>query len=180
MFPEIAKDYSKDNILPVDQVSAGSHTKVRWICPKCNKEYFASPHHRTSKDKTECPYCAKQSKGEREITAILNQYQIRYKTQCSFDDLRGDSGRPLKFDFALYQDDRLVGVIEFNGEQHYKNIDFFGGQEAREKQRKNDFKKTVYCINKMIPILLIAKQSTATYMSTEEQVTTFLKNLNLI
>ena len=100
LFPDIAKEYAPDNEIPVDKISASTHKKVKWICPKCSSKYFASPHHRTSKAKTECPYCKKQSKGERKVKAVLDKYSITYKEQEWFDDLRHK--RPLKFDFTLY------------------------------------------------------------------------------
>lgn len=57
LFPDIAKEYAKDNDIPVNEISAQTHKKVKWICPNCHEEYWASPHHRTSKERTECPLC---------------------------------------------------------------------------------------------------------------------------
>lgn len=180
LFPDIAKEYADDNELPVNQISASTHKKVKWICPNCNEEYFASPHHRTSKDKTECPLCKKQSKGERRIKNILDKYGIEYKQQGWFRDLYGDKGRPLLFDFMLYVDDKLVGTIEYNGQQHYHPVDVFGGESAFRQQVEYDKRKLFYCLNHGVPILQVAYDYPKRFMSIEDEVIRFLKNLNLI
>lgn len=180
LFPDIAKEYADDNELPVNQIFASAHKKVKWICPNCNGEYWASPHHRTSKDRTECPLCKKQSKGERRIKNILDKYGIQYKQQEWFSDLYGDKGRPLLFDFTLYVDDKLVGAIEYNGQQHYRSIEIFGGEESYKRQTEYDKRKIHYCLSHRIPILQVSYDHSNRFMSIEEEVMRFLKNLNLI
>ncbi len=175
LFPNVAKEYADDNKVPSNKIAAGSHTKVKWICPNCNEEYFASPHHRTSKDKTECPLCKKQSKGEKLIKSILDKHGITYKTQEWFDDLRSDSGRPLMFDFTLYQNNRWVGAIEYNGKQHYEPVDIFGGYDSFRKQQEKDAKKIVYCLQKGIPILSVAYKRCG--MTVEQEINHFISNL---
>lgn len=178
LFPDIAKDYAEDNELSVNQISASSHKKVKWICPNCNEEYWASPHHRTSKEKTECPFCKKQSKGERKIKKLLDEYEISYKTQESFSDLIRI--RPLKFDFTLYKGSQWVGAIEYNGKQHYSPVAVFGGKEAFQIRQESDFKKTNYCLQHGIPILILAYDVPNRFMNIEDEVKRFLINLKLI
>ena len=180
LFPDIAKEYANDNELPANQIAASTHRKVKWICPNCKGEYWASPHHRTSKDKTECPLCKKQSKGERLIKNILDKYHIIYKTQEWFDDLRSDYNKPLRFDFTLYQNNKWIGAIEYNGQQHYHPTEIFGGKEAYEKQKDFDRKKIIYCLGHHVPILSIAYDCYGRFMSVEDELIRFLKNLNLI
>ena len=178
LFSNIAAEYSNDNELPVNQISAHTHKKVKWACPNCGQEYFASPHHRTSSDKTECPYCKKQSKGEREIKKILNEYNVRYKEQESFDDLRGKSGRPLRYDFTIYKNGKWIGTIEFNGKQHYKPISVFGGQKQFDVQKQYDLMKIQYCLEHRVPILIVQYEQSG--MTTKEMILQFFKNLQLI
>ena len=180
LFPSVAKEYAVDNDVPASRISAHTHKKVKWICPKCNSEYWASPHHRTSKDKTECPFCKRQSKGERLVESVLDQYKIEYKTQDWFEDLRGDGGRPLRFDFAIYNHGKPVGMIEYQGKQHYEAISIFGGEQQYLLQHEHDKKKLFYCLNRGIPVLQIAYARSDYYMSVEEEVIQFLKNLKII
>lgn len=178
LFPDIAVEYSDDNELPANKISAQTHKKVKWVCPHCNQEYLASPHHRTSNDKTGCPYCKRQSKGERKIKQILKKYNITYKEQEWFDDLRSEAGRPLRYDFTIYKDNIWIGTIEFNGEQHYKPISVFGGKEQFDVQKQHDFQKEIYSLEHDVPILIIPYKSSEG--SVEYLITRFLYNLHLV
>lgn len=178
LFPYIAAEYSEKNELLANQISAHTHKKVKWVCPNCEQEYLASPHHRVSADKTECPYCKKQSKGEREVKRVLDKYNITYKEQEWFDDLRSETNRPLRYDFTIYKNDIWVGTIEFNGLQHYKPIPLFGGKERFEIQKEHDFQKIVYAIEHNAPVLTIPYKTCEG--SVEYLVSRFLSNLNLI
>ena len=70
---------------------------------------------------------------------------ILYESQYSFKDCRNTL--PLPFDF--YLTDYNV-CIEYDGRQHYKVNDFFGGEEAFEKLKINDAIKSEYCKNNNI------------------------------
>ncbi|WP_291631441.1 hypothetical protein [Clostridium sp.] len=60
------------------------------------------------------------SKGELKISSILNDNNIKYKTQYTFNDLRSENGSLLRFDFAILNDDnKLLYLIEYQGKQHY-------------------------------------------------------------
>lgn len=178
LFPDIAAEYSDDNELPANKISAQTHKKVKWVCSHCNQEYLASPHHRTSNDKTGCPYCKRQSKGERKVKKILKKYNITYKEQEWFDDLRSEAGRPLRYDFTIYKDNIWIGTIEFNGEQHYKPISVFGGKEKFDVQKQHDFQKEIYSLEHDVPILIIPYKSSEG--SVEYLITRFLYNLHLV
>jgi hypothetical protein len=39
----------------------------------------------------------------------------------------------LKFDFAVFEENKLSYLIEYNGIQHYEIIDYFGGKENFKK-----------------------------------------------
>lgn len=178
LFPDIAAEYSDNNELPANKISAQTHKKVKWVCSHCNQEYLASPHHRTSNDKTGCPHCKRQSKGECEVKRILKKYNIAYKEQEWFDDLRGESGRPLQYDFTIYKNGAWIGTIEFNGEQHYKPISVFGGKKQFDIQKQHDFQKEIYSLEHEIPILIIPYKSCEG--SIEYLITRFLYNLHLV
>lgn len=178
LFPDVAAEYADNNEVPVNMISPGTHKKVRWQCPECGCIYEASPHHRTSKDRTGCPNCKRPSKGERAVKAVLDKFHIDYGQQTTFDDLVGDAGHRLRYDFTVYRNGEWIGVIEFNGQQHYKAIECFGGDKAFERQGQRDYLKVYHCVKHKIPILWIAYADNR--MSTEEMVIAFLVNLKLI
>jgi hypothetical protein len=74
------------------------------------------------------------------IKNILNSRNIIYTEQKTFDDCK--NVYKLRFDFYLPESNMC---IEFNGIQHYKPIDFFGGLDRLEKQRINDNIKANFC-----------------------------------
>ena len=102
-----------------------------------------------------CPKCKKSmSKGEIVIENFLINNKIEYKKQFKFSDLKHKT--ELKFDFAIFKDNKLSNLIEYNGEQHYKFRGQFGmSLEDFNLGLEKDKKKIDYCINKNINITII-------------------------
>lgn len=98
---------------------------------------------------TGCPQC-KASRGEREISHWLNEHLIIFETQKTFNDCKNK--KMLPFDFYLPQHNMC---IEYDGEQHYHSIDFFGGEEKFKKTIERDKIKTNYCLANNIQLLRI-------------------------
>ena len=46
-------------------------------------------------------------------------------------------------------------IIEFNGAQHYKIVDYFGGKSTFERQQNRDFALRQYCKEHKIKIIEI-------------------------
>lgn len=63
---------------------------------------------------------------------------------------------PLPFDFGIYKADSLIGLVEFQGKQHYFPVQWFGGQKVFEKNQIRDQIKKDYCKKNMIPFLCIS------------------------
>lgn len=84
------------------------------------------------------------SKGARKIAKALQDMNILFEQEYTFDDLIGiDEYHRLKFDFRIQLSDRTV-FIEYDGEQHYRPISFFGGEESYQKLKKYDRLKDEY------------------------------------
>ena len=97
-----------------------------------------------------------RSKGERKIADIWNAAGIKFTIEYAFDDLVATSGRPLRFDFAVFDDDGdLWFLIEYQGEQHYRSVSKFNGGKGLNRQKYNDGKKVQYCHEKNIPLIVI-------------------------
>ena len=105
------------------------------------------------------------SVGESNIKKILNNANIKYKHQQTFDDLVSDSGKELLYDFGILDDNNnVLRLIEFDGLQHYKPIKYFGGDDRFLKQQKNDYLKNQYARSHNIPLVRIpySKRDTMT------------------
>ena len=109
---------------------------------------------------------------EEEISKILEEINVIYQRQYSFNDLFSQKGNPLRFDFAILKDNSVIGLIEYNGEQHYKSIDFYGGESGLKKQQERDRFKEEYCKTKNIPLLILNKKN----KNLKEDIIMFLKN----
>lgn len=118
---------------------------------KCGKSFFTKPTSFLA-NKKRCPYC-RETIGETKIRHILERKDIKFIQQYTFDDCRNK--RPLRFDFAVFDENNLICVIEFDGLQHDKKIDYFGGEVGFEYTKKNDEIKNKYCIKNKIPLFRI-------------------------
>lgn len=97
----------------------------------------------------------KASRGEIKIHEILEEAGLNFIEEYSFPDLVSSSGRPLRFDFAVFDDEgNLDFLIEFQGIQHYQAKSKFGGASGLRKQQYNDMQKRRYC--KEHNIILVA------------------------
>lgn len=98
----------------------------------------------------------KSSRGEIKIFEILTKYDMNFKQEYSFNDLVSNNGRPLRFDFAVFDDQGQIDfLIEFQGIQHYQPKSVFGGYSGLRKQQYNDMKKRQYCQKNDIPLVII-------------------------
>lgn len=122
-----------------------SHVLIKHL--KCENEWFVSPSN--LKRGFGCPYC-KESKGEKEISKILDKYNVDYIPQYIFSDCFYIN--PLRFDFYL---PKFNLCIEYQGRQHYQPVSIFGGYEGYKNTLIRDGIKEKYCENNDIPLLKI-------------------------
>lgn len=93
-----------------------------------------------------CPKCNKKmSKGEQKIEQWLIANQIDYVKQKKISI----AGHNLFLDFYLPKYDLY---IEYNGEQHYHPVKFFGGESRFQRQVQLDNLKKAYLKNHLIVI----------------------------
>lgn len=121
-------------------------TKIDIICP--NHGIFSIVPYAHSNG-VGCPDC-KRSKGEEEIKQLLDDNNIIYETQKTFNDCKNIN--LLKYDFYL---PNYNICIEYDGIQHYKINNFFGGEAEFKKTQKRDIIKTEYCIKNNITLIRI-------------------------
>lgn len=86
------------------------------------------------------------SRGEIKIHEILEEAGLNFKEEYIFPDLRSPNGRPLRFDFVVFDDDGVIDfIIEYQGRQHYEASSKFGGKKGLYQQQYNDNKKRRFC-----------------------------------
>ena len=86
------------------------------------------------------------SRGEIKIEDVLRSAGMNFIEEYSFSDLISSTGRPLRFDFAIFDDsNELMFLLEYQGIQHYIPKPKFGGISGLKKQQYNDMLKREYC-----------------------------------
>ncbi|CEO32973.1 hypothetical protein [Paraclostridium sordellii] len=134
----------------------GNKSKILMYHKECKNYYETTPSHFIQGRR--CTVCI-ESTGEAKLRKVLNKYHIKFLKQFRFKDCRGDK-YPLPFDFALFKDNELLMLIEIDGEQHFKPINFNGidnnrANELFNKTKKRDEIKNKYCEKNNIKLLRI-------------------------
>ena len=89
--------------------------------------------------------CVK-SRGEQVIAKVLREGNINFATQYSFSDLRTNKNGVLKFDFAVFKENMLYQLIEFDGRQHTFGPDAkWSNSDSLETIQYRDNLKDKYC-----------------------------------
>lgn len=93
------------------------------------------------------------SKGSAKIQQILQQNDIKFEKEKTFEDLISEKGGYLRYDFYLPDYNRL---IEFDGEQHFNYTDTgWNTKENFEKTQKSDKIKNEYALSHKIDLIRI-------------------------
>jgi predicted nucleic acid-binding Zn-ribbon protein len=131
------KSILPNNISLIDNFYNGSNKSLNHKCLDCSFTWSTKPNYILHMG-TGCPKC-NRSKGERKISHILDSLNIPYESEyiVKIHNIN------YRFDFFISS---INTFIEFNGIQHYKPIDFFGGEEYFMTIQKNDTIKREWII----------------------------------
>jgi hypothetical protein len=155
----------------------GAHIKIIITCPE-HGDFWQTPNGHLKG--SGCSVCS-ESHGERVIRHILGE--ILPTTGVDFVQehriLECTHKRPLPFDFAVMERGVVVGLIEYQGEQHYTPIRFASlsdlkGTQRLEVVRERDAIKVRYAAAEGIPLLIIPYWD---FCNIESLVTGFLRQL---
>lgn len=137
-FEYVGKDYSRKSL------------DIKYICKRHRSKGIQIMKYQNMKREIHgCPDCGREdkplSKGENEVLEYLTNNNIEFIREKTFDDCKDINYLP--FDFYLPSKNI---AIEFDGEHHYKSVQFNGisQEEADENHRKtklHDKMKTEYC-----------------------------------
>ena len=100
----------------------------------CGKKFISSRENFLKGNR--CPNCI-FSRGEKAVADVLDSLSIEYNREHTFEYL----GRK-RFDFFIPS---LNIAIEYDGEQHFKAVDHWGGEEYLESVRQSDALKNDFC-----------------------------------
>lgn len=141
--------YQSKHYIVLSYNSTDQRGQSLWNCKcECGNEFIARQSDIVSGKRINCG-CSKKSNGEIKIEDILKENNINYKTEYSFDDLKDIF--VLRFDFAIFDaNNNLIKLIEFQGEQHYQEQNYF-----KNNPMAHDKMKRQYCKKHNIKLLEI-------------------------
>lgn len=128
----------------------GNGGELYWICQcDCGKTIEVRGHELRRKDENRTVSCGcyHRSIGATNIMDCLIFNGIEFIDEYVFPDLPKS-----RFDFAIIENGKIIRLIEFDGEQHYKDVEQWGGLEL---QQKRDKVKNEYALSHNIPLVRI-------------------------
>lgn len=132
-----------------------------WVCrcDLCGREESIAAHRlRGSFEvKDRCSYCVKKSLGEAKIRELLDNAQISYKTERTFDGcVNPSTNYKLRFDFDIAATETSPEyLIEFDGEQHFHAAPMWDDTDNLSGRQMKDQIKTDWCAQNDIPLIRI-------------------------
>jgi hypothetical protein len=106
----------------------------------------------------------KISYGEKKIYDFLNEHKIKFKYNSPIIGCKNVN--VLRFDFYIPE---MNICVEFDGIQHFQEVDFFGGEEEFERTKKRDLIKNTFCEISNIKLIRIP------YFLTDDEIIEVLK-----
>ncbi len=92
------------------------------------------------------------------VANLLIQHGINFVREYTFKDLLSKNGYNLRFDFGILNNfGQLIQLIEYDGSQHFKPSEQFGGKQAFKELQERDKIKDNYCKEHNIPLIRISK-----------------------
>ena len=135
----------------ISKTYENSNTPLKFLC-SCGTESKITLYNFSNGSR--CSNCSKKrSRGERKIQNILKSMGIEYFTE--YQETGCADARVIPFDFAIKKENKLLGLIEYDGIQHFKPIEFFGGYKNLKETKRHDQLKNEYCDENNIPLLRI-------------------------
>lgn len=141
----------------------------------CGKEFYRKAGYFANKQA--CPDCRVKSSGEDKILKVLKEYNVPFKRECAFSDLRGTGGGYLRYDFGIYVEGKLTHFIEYDGKQHSEECNYNFFKDSFEKIQTHDRIKNEYCKDNNYILLRISHRKRRTV---DKVVIEFLKEHKLI
>lgn len=112
------------------------------------------------------------STGEELLAKAFRKHKIKYTREKKFKGCT--SKRELMFDFFLPE---WGWCIECDGHQHFRPVEFFGGDETFLEQKRRDAIKTSFCKENFIPLIRIPYTEYGNIDRVADSITTYLRAL---
>lgn len=114
-------------------------------CLNCGNNYFEVNGNNLQSGGTTSCGCI-NSRGEKIIQQLLQKNNINFIKEYTFSDFKSEKDRYYRFDFAIFENNQLSFLIEFDGRQHYFGPDGkWSHSQSKEEIQYKDNQKNLYC-----------------------------------
>lgn len=150
LHPDLTEEWDFEENTEIDpwKISPGSKQKVWWVCKRdIEHRWYATIKDRTDKG-SGCPYCAERlNLHELQMLEIIKQ---TFPTEDVFYRAKPEWLHRLELDVYL---PTLGLAFEYQGQQHFRPVELFGGAEAYMKQVERDRLKRELCAQKNMVLI---------------------------
>jgi len=150
LYPELKEEWDFEENADIDprKTSPGSKQKVWWVCKRDPEHrWFATIKDRTAKG-SGCPYCAERlNVSELQMLEII---KAAYPAEEVVYRAKPEWLQRLELDAYL---PALGLAFEYQGQQHFRPVELFGGVEAYVKQVQRDRLKRELCVQRKIVLI---------------------------
>ena len=129
-----------------DIIDNSGHKYYKCLC-ECGKIINVRGSNLANGNTISCG-CSKMSKGELYIKQLLEKNNIVFKQEYKVSDLPRQ-----RFDFAIFQNNQLSKLIEYDGIQHFQEWDI--GTDSLVTRQERDKRKDEWAKNHNIPLIRI-------------------------
>ncbi|MEQ9063920.1 MAG: zinc-ribbon domain-containing protein [Vicingaceae bacterium] len=149
LHPDLLKEWDFNaNYVDPKSLSPGTKDKMNWVCSKEKSHLWkASVSDRTKKG-SGCPVCSiklnvSETKMLELIKSLITVHDVLYRSKPKWLE---------RMEFDVFIPDIKL-AFEYQGQQHFRPIDFFGGKEVFEKQVKRDKRKKKLCFEHEVTLI---------------------------
>lgn len=180
---EVESLYGKEYEVLTDYVKSEVPLKMKHAIETCGYEYMITP--KRFKEGHTCIKCRERerttnnSKGSQMVENVLIELGIPYEREVRFKECRHK--QPLPFDFAITNEKgEPILLIEYDGEQHFMPVKYFGGMKRFVRQLRHDRIKSTFSKENNLPLLRVSYNQKRQEDFVRHAVKNFLKNKNSI
>ena len=134
----------------IEKTDQREYGKIIWKCQcDCGKIIYLNTNRLTSGNDTSCG-CKKQSLGALKIEKLLQDNQILFIKEytINYEGIK-------RFDFGIQENDKIIRLIEYDGEQHFRATGGWNSYDNFIKRKEYDHIKNEYALSHNIPLVRI-------------------------
>ena len=134
----------------IEETSERQYGKIIWKCAcDCGNVVKLNTSRLTNGNDISCG-CQKTSLGALNLKNILDQNNINYIKEYTEQCLQGK-----RFDFAVVENEKVIRLIEYDGEQHFRSSGGWNNEETFQQRKAYDKIKNEYALSHNIPLVRI-------------------------